>query len=1406
MSDVKTIVLVEPVAEPRPTQQPAPEIFFASKLPAVETLERNASRLAETQQLSGSTSSQRLLVPQSEENVSLLLTAYQRLLAAVKADIPVSAPARRFVQNFAPVEQQLREICVNLKPDFDDHLPKLANGALAAYPRIFGIAVALITHTQSLVSAQLLQRYFRAYQRTSPLCTSELLSVPVMLRVALIDSLCRTTTRILSAHEGLEAAIALSDRLAGLAGVAPDQLVNTITREFDARQDSNRFNSSFVVQLAKRLRVGAAAVFPALDWLRRAAELEGTSLEQHLEMERQWETTAELTILNIVSTLRWIPGFDARQFVENVNLVDPILSKDPTATYSLMEPLSRDSYRRAVISLAAKSGLSEPHVAQQAIDLAAQAGSTNSHDERRAHVGYYLIDDGLFLLEHSLGYRPRWSVRLSRALRASPAAFYLGSVASLTGLIIGCFIFYALHLGASAPLLAGLVLLIVVPVSEVVLNALSSSLPLKPTSLPKLDFSRGVPLQARTMVVVPTVLSSELVVEELIERLEEHYLSNQDSHIFFALLGDWTDAVQENMPGDEALLGAAVEGIKRLNARHGDGGRARFYLFHRRRGWNESEAKWIGWERKRGKLREFNRLLRGAQTTSFISNVGCDVGSSEVEFLAGVRYVLTLDSDTHLGRDAARRLIGTISHPLNEPQLDVQSRRVLQGYGIIQPRVVVLPPGAERSSIPAILTNQFDVNITTPAIPNMYQDLFGQGQYVGKALYDVDVFEAALDNRVPENRLLSHDLLEGMYARPGLASEIKIYDSAESHYEAVTKRQHRWTRGDWQVLPWLLARVRDEQGNSVTNVLPLVARWQIVDTLRRSLMPVALVLWLLAGWTILPGAPGIWTALVILTVAASLSFSVAPTFLIAVRLTPRPKSLQGIQVLVKLAATQVVAVCMQLLISFSFIAHQCCLLSDAIARTLYRRFISHKHLLEWVTAAQVKSDSARSPLMFLRYMWSSLAVALVCGVLIFAVKPAALPFAAPFLLAWMIAPLVANLLSGRNRNGATGRELEVESAMRLNGRRMWRALESFLGLKYQARSAKSPAQTEYVNPLRSTPVNLARLLLWTEAAYQLGSIGMIEMAERLEFSLVELQKVQHSPNQGLEPYEARVAGPPAPQFILAAENGNLAGHLRTLKQSCAEIITRPLFDNRVLKGLADTFSLIKKDLVRIGVPSQTVENATLLKLQQEIETGAALLPMPEQLKASPLTITGWDKLFGELAQQAAIVDEILVMLLQKSTVGRIRELRSWNGSLILQAQGFSRDLRLFYAWAAINPERLIATIREEGQTALASWRQVMELLEQPRPVSQLPEVYDTVLLELEELRAQLELRFATATSEQINAISELNLMKRAVEKSLENSKHFLSLWSRLAQQCKIAAEIPNLRDIFDEERKTSRGY
>ncbi|HYJ47246.1 MAG TPA: protein ndvB, partial [Pyrinomonadaceae bacterium] len=819
---------------------------------SIERLEQFAAGLASEHKVITEPERGRDLLPRLEENGRKLIAAYRSLAEAIRNERTISPAAEWLVDNFHIVEEQLREIREDLPKSYYYELPKLATGELKGYPRIYAIALALVAHTDSRLDGEALRRFIRAYQTEAVLTIGEVWALAISLRLALVENLRRLTTRVVASREEREEADVLADKLLAMTARPADELVAIVAERWKKREQLGR---AFVVHLVQRLRDQDPVVMAVLDRLENDLAARGSSTEQLVHLEHQRQATAQVTVGNIITSMRLLSNLDWRDFFEAVSLVDPLLGQDPAGAYAHMEFASRDRYRHAVERIAKGTKSLELEVARRAVELSAKSHKADAGETRRSHVGYYLIDDGVLELEREFAYRPRFGEKITRAIFRHPTLVYLGMLSLLTALVAGAFAYYAFHYGASPLLVIACALVVLVPASDLALSILNWDVTrvFHPRVLPRMDTSEGVPETARTFIVIPTLFTSVETVRELLEKLEVHYLANQDEHFFFGLLGDYADAAREEAPGDEAVLDAALSGIIDLNARYGDGRFDRFFLFHRRRQWNESEGKWLGWERKRGKLHEFNRLLRGARDTSFI------VSTADQEFLAGVRYVITLDSDTQLPRDAARKLVGTITHPLNRPSFDDERGRVNEGYAILQPRVSISLPSAARSYFARIFSGNTGIDPYTTAVSDAYQDLFGEGSYTGKGLYDVDAFEQALENRVPENSLLSHDLFESLYARAALVTDIELLDDYPAYYDAYAKRQHRWTRGDWQIARWLMPHVPEAGGRRVRNQLPLISRWKIFDNLRRSLAAPMILLWLVASWTVLPGSPLVWT-------------------------------------------------------------------------------------------------------------------------------------------------------------------------------------------------------------------------------------------------------------------------------------------------------------------------------------------------------------------------------------------------------------------------------------------------------------------------------------------------------------------------------------------------------------------
>ncbi|MBA3296011.1 MAG: hypothetical protein H0U19_03680, partial [Acidobacteria bacterium] len=831
---------------------------------------------------------------------------------------------------------------------------------------------------------------------------------------------------------------------------------------------------------------------------------------------------------------------------------------------------------------------------------------------------------GRFQLEARVRYSPTVRERIARFTFKHPALGYLGTIAVLTALAVASFLTYAArHGGSGAELwLVGLVVLL--PVAELVVSIvqLVATGQIPPRPLPKLALREGVPPAHRTIVVVPAIFDSAARVTTLVDDLEVRFLGNRDENLHFALLTDFADSVDPSRPEDADILSHARAGVDALNDRYGA---QRFFLFHRERRWNASEGRWMGWERKRGKLVEFNRLLRGATDTGFI------VAHGDLSVLPSVRFVITLDSDTQLPMEAAARLIGTLAHPLNMPRFDPAVGRVTEGYGVLQPGVGVNLVSANASVFAKVFSGHVGVDPYTTAVSDVYQDLFHEGSYVGKGIYHVDAFEAALASRVPENTLLSHDLFEGSYARAGLCTDIHLVDDYPAHYLAFAARQHRWARGDWQIARWLWRTVPDASGRSVRNTLPVIARWKILDNLRRSLLAPSLVGLLLAGWTVLPGSALMWTMLALLILAFPAYAQLGRSLFARVRGVPL-----GLHVAAE--RDNVITSARQSLLWASLLAHQAWIMSDAIARTLWRVLVTRRHMLEWVSADRL-AGLKRTPGIVLRSMWAAPVMAIAAAVLVGIVSPARLPLALPLLALWLISPGIAY---ATGRPMADGRQAigDAERArLRKIARRTWLFFEElFAPADHWLVPDNVQEDREDVVAHRTSPTNIGLQLLSTLAAYDFGYLSASGVVDRLEPTFATLMSLPRYRGHFYNWYDTRTLSPLIPTYVSSVDSGNLAGYLMAVKLGLLQLADEPLIDGRALDGMRDAVRLCDGCLA--NAPKST-GSAPGRALKREI---AELCGTLEQHVEAP---DAWPEILGRIEDQLETIG-VLVHELEDS--------------------------------------------------------------------------------------------------------------------------------------------------------------
>ncbi len=887
------------------------------------------------------------LLSRLDDNEQCLIATHSLLTEAVKSKLPIVPAGEWLLDNFYLIDEQIRLARRYLPKNYSRELPRLAQGLSSGLPRVYDLALEVISHSDGRVDSEALTLFVVAYQTVTPLLLGELWAVPIMLRLAMIENLRRVSVRIAAARVNVNLAQAWANKMMAVAENDPKSLILIVA---DMARSTPPMVSSFVAELDRCLQGHGSALSLPLTWIRQRLAESSLTIEQLVLSENQQQAADQVSVSNTIGSLRFLGAMDWREFIEAMSLVEQVLCRDigqdNSAVYAGMDFSSRDRYRQVVDVLAKRTpgfkstlGLVEIQVAQKAIDLAQVGAEKNGFHDPTAHVGFYLIDQGRPVLEAALGLQLSIFERVGCWCRRAPLLGYLGSILLLTMMFSSALLIPAYREGVTEwrfILLASLVILAFSQLASALINWLVTLL-VKPQLLPRMDYSRGLPAYRRTLVVIPTLLTSVQSISTLLEALEVRFLGSRDDYLHFALLTDFCDANAQTLPIDEQLLAVARQGIEQLNHKYpsvtAPQPDIRFFLLHRPRRWNATENKWMGYERKRGKLSELNRALRGAGWERFSQLTG------NVAILSDVKYIITLDTDTELPRDSAQQFIAAMAHPLNRPRYDKDCRRVVGGYGILQPRMAASLSGANRSRYAQLCGNEPGIDPYTRSVSDIYQDVFAEGSFIGKGIYDIDAFEFALDQRFPESRILSHDLLEGCYARSGLLSDVHLYEEYPARYQTDIARQQRWIRGDWQIADWILPRVPGVNGHRERNPLSMLSQWKILDNLRRSLMPVVFSAMLLIGWFLL-AQPWRWTLAVIAIVLTT------PVLAGVVDGLRRPQ-----EVLYRRHLATVLRSVRQnlLLTSFRFacLPYESWINLLAIVRTSWRVLGTHKRLLEW---------------------------------------------------------------------------------------------------------------------------------------------------------------------------------------------------------------------------------------------------------------------------------------------------------------------------------------------------------------------------------------------------------------------------------------------------------------------------
>lgn len=1328
---------------------------FRSALYSSDQLNNHGKTIASLHRLQTDRRSDHLL-KRLADNENTLLEVRNLLIGNIKSGKAISPGAEWLIDNFYLIEEQVVLARKHFPKGYSEDLPALANGHFAGTPRVFEIVLEIISHSDGRVDANNLGSFVAAYQTTTDLTLGELWAIPIMLRLAVIENLRRVCGRIALDMIDHNLADYWADKMIDTVKEDATQLILTIA---DMARSKPPLSSPFVAGLTRGLQGKGPALALALNWLEQQLSGMGTNSNELVRQENQKQAADQVSVRNSIGTLRFIETTEWREFVESLSCVEQLLVQDPSGTYPRMDFPTRDRYRHVVESIAKKSGLPEEQIAQTVLTLAGNSEDGDPSAKKTRHVGFYLIDKGLRETIQATGIRGARAGRLVRSAQKVPFGYYFASILLLTAVTATAMFYLPYSQGIHSRLLLAIVALLALSASAQLAVSLVnwlSTLLVKPKVLPRMDFSKGIPQACRTLVVVPTLLSGKAYIESLMDGLEIRFLANKGDNLHFGLLTDFIDAGKETLEEDQELTDLAVSRIAALNLKYKRDDKDIFFLFHRARVWNAGERKWMGYERKRGKLAALNALLRGRGEKEFAIIQG------DHRILYDVKYVITLDSDTLLPRDSAWKLIAAMAHPLNHPQYDTRKRRVTEGYGVLQPRV--------DSSIPETTTSLYlhmqgsvsGIDPYTRVTSDVYQDLFDEGSFIGKGIYDVDIFDRAFRNVFQENRILSHDLLEGCYVRSGLLSDVFLYEENPTQYESDLRRHHRWIRGDWQIAAWLLPYIRTGKGRLTRNRLSALSHWKIFDNLRRSLLPVSLLSLLLLGWFILP-FPWFWT------LAVSIIILLPPIVATVWQLLNKPADLT-LKAHVSEVAGNLRITLIRFVFGLSILPYEASQYVDAIVRALWRMIISRRKLLEWTPFATLTYQNRPALLSAYRSLAIVPLLALVCTALLVR-TPQVFVVVSPILMLWFLAPALVWRLSKPAMEDRP--DLGEQELMFLNktARKTWAYFEQFVTAAdnwLPPDNFQEPGGGVIAH--RTSPTNIGLALLANLAAYDFGYLSAGSLRERCGKTFLSMNTLERFKGHFYNWYDTRTLTPLYPRYVSTVDSGNLAGHLLTLRQGLLALPGQPIVTKRVWLGCSTTADIVL-DLSKERFADRLKRIQTLLKKAAREDDS--------------MTATR-----NNLEELVRLADDLRVSRAESGT-----QLSVWVERLSLQGKDQRNQLLHFAPWTSLLP--------------------VPDCFPGLAPMDQVP-----TLRSLETMKDNFKSVFDEYDGQEHSAGEKewLHRMRIAVDEAAASATEEISLIEELAEKCEEFSDIEydfllesatgllHIGYNFEEQRKDNSFY
>jgi cyclic beta-1,2-glucan synthetase len=1100
-----------------------------------------------------------VLLSRLEQNESLLLKSYRVTEEAARSGLRVVPAAMWLLDNFYLLEEQIWLARKHLPKSYSKQLPRAKDAAGKGYPRVYELVLELITCVDGLIDESSIDNFVDGYQEASQLKIGELWAVPLMMRFALVQTARHTAARIATGTIDRHNANRWADRVAALPQGDSSALLQLMA---ELTNSNPRMSMPFLAELTRRLQNLYPVPALPMSWIEDHLAARHSTLDSLFQNEGQQEAIDQVSMSHVITSLRLLESIDWRQFVENRSVLESTLAQDPMGVYKSMDFATRDCYRHNVERLAKRYNEDETTVAYLALNFARSAQESFGATDRRSHIGFYLIGRGRERLDAALSSGKRIRFSIEQFFYKRKGLLYFSALNLLTiGLVLQMFIQY-LPSSYERQYFAVLIVSATLVATQIALTLTNwtATILVKPKRLPRLDFSTGIPEEHATMVAVPTLLTNPKGIQSLLQSIEVNYLGNKDRNVAFALLTDFLDAKLEHCHGDSDLVDQASAGIAALNVKYTNDGIAPFYLFHRSRKWNSDEKIWMGYERKRGKLMEFSELLRGGAPNAF-SHITGDIGR-----LSQFRYIITLDTDTRLPHNAAQQLIAAMAHPLNRPLVDPKTARVVEGYTILQPRVAIELQSADKTRFTRLFAGEPGIDPYTREISDVYQDIFEEGSFVGKGIFDVDTFISTLKGRFPDNWILSHDLIESCVARSGLISDVLLQEQFPSGYQSDVSRRHRWIRGDWQISPWLFPGLARIFGCKENANLSALSRWKIADNLRRSLVPLATLVTLILGLDTTNHAIA-WSVY-------ALSVLFLPCILTSTQKLASKGQDSDWRSHLTMTAKDLIPRTAQALLSVIFLPYEAWKSIHAVFCALFRMLIAKRRLLEWRPAHEVERLSEGYFVYYLRSM-APVTVVLLAITWFEYRSESNHALALLFLPLWISAPVTAWWISlPIKKRTQTLNDADRDYLIQV-ARDTWEYFAKYVN----ASENWLPPDNVQLLPEkmiahRTSPTNIGLYLLSALAAYDFGFIGIDQLADKLAATMNTMDRLERFKGHFYNWYDTTTLQPLPPSYVSTVDSGNLTACLFVIGSALDQICEDPslIFDEWARKRIAELAS------------------------------------------------------------------------------------------------------------------------------------------------------------------------------------------------------------------------------------------